>query len=152
MLVHGPALTLFPCSQPAGTFNPETGQASIVACIACGEGTASPVVGANSSATCKPCAKGTYNAMAQQAICASCQPGTYQNEMGSTECKLCEPGSYCPRGTSAPLPCRECATLKLTPDHERLLSPSLVPPHPPNAAQLVVRTTETLGRPAALIA
>jgi len=45
--------------------------------------------------------------MQSMSKCEQCSAGTWQNDEGATKCDACPRGSFCPRGASAPLPCKE---------------------------------------------
>ena len=61
---------------------------------ACGDGT--PLL----------CAPGTTAATTGLSECVPCEGGSYQDLSGATGCEPCLPGQFCPKGASAPLPCK----------------------------------------------
>jgi len=99
------ALAFKPC--PAGRFNAITGSSTEADCILCAVGMFSTKSGADSNETCSACRPGSIAPYTGSPECGLCDPGFYQDNMGAIKCKPCEPGSYCPRGASAPLPCKQ---------------------------------------------
>ncbi|KAJ3765088.1 hypothetical protein FB446DRAFT_493735 [Lentinula raphanica] len=118
----------FDCSP--GTYNPDIGSSSSIACSSCPLGTSNPKPGSSSSSDCAPCAPGSYSSSLGAAQCTSCPAGTsnsntgsissssctncgagYFSDIGAGKCSVCPAGHYCsggdkfacPAGTFNPL-------------------------------------------------
>eukprot|EP00966_Prymnesium_polylepis_P301187 6959414-Prymnesium_polylepis.2 len=87
----------------AGRFSNATGLSAAAQCTPTDPGFFAPTGSVAQTA----CAAGTVARESELGECAPCDPGMYQDNTGATECKPCESGSYCPRGASAPLPCKK---------------------------------------------
>jgi hypothetical protein len=77
---------------PASTFNPNTGQSTVAACIGCPTGAYNPNLG---QAACTPCPVNSYTSSTSRISSATCSTGSYSNP-GSTTCQ--QPINACAAG------------------------------------------------------
>ena len=104
-----------PCGP--GTYNPDTLQISVSACLACPSGSyCEGFARTTPSGNCEPgfycpsgqktkrpiayiCPEGSY-CLSGSLTPTSCQAGSFQANMGQESCEECPPGFYCPSGTT----------------------------------------------------
>ena len=94
---------------PAGSYNPDSGQASRGSCLLCPANTYSSGTGATAKSACKACRKGTFSAVGstKPSDCvqrSTCSKGSeYSHVTG--KCEKCPSGTYNPEFGSR---CADC--------------------------------------------
>lgn len=125
-----PAGSSYPIACITGTYNPNTGESAVAACLSCPDGYQcdAPALTTYSSScpaqyycpdqdttlACTQghycdggdlapidCGVGKYNPYTHQSSCSSCPKGYYCAEVDTIVPSACEPGHYCPAGTNS---------------------------------------------------